>query len=50
MTLNKNMNTEENTLQCDLCQKDFTCLRGGFGQEEDSNDIIGDDSEKEVKL
>ena len=20
------MNTEENTLQCDLCQKDFTCF------------------------
>ena len=26
VTLNKNMNTEENTLQCDLCQKDFTCF------------------------
>ena len=25
-------------------------LERGFGQEEDSNDIIGDDSEKEVKL
>ena len=26
VTLNKNMNTEENTLQCDLFQKDFTCF------------------------
>ena len=24
--------------------------RGGFGQEEDSNDIIGDNSEEEVRL
>ena len=26
------------------------CLRRGFGQEEDSNDIIGDNSEEEVRL
>ena len=27
-----------------------SCLKGGFGQEEDSNDIIGDNSEEEVRL